>query len=142
MKVNKPQKVYLGHVYLEYTGDNVVLLNTNTFNVFQDVRLFDFILVNRERVECCFKINLLGFDCLIDFSTLSIYKFHDTSKTYKYDDYSLITEYFPHTNRDVTMVAGKLQIYNPINETDGRNETFSFNLIFDKKEEIINLFKY
>ncbi|WP_147678858.1 MULTISPECIES: hypothetical protein [Flavobacteriaceae] len=143
MKINKPPKVFLGHLYLEYTGNNLVYINTNDVSAFQDIHFLEFFLVNSEiRVVCCFKIDLLGVKCLIDFATLSIYKYDNATKEYKYDDYSLISEYFPHTNRDITMIAGKLQLYNPISATDGRNETFNFNLVFDKKEEIINLFKY
>jgi hypothetical protein len=143
MKINKPSKVFLGHLYIEYTGNNVVHLNSNAFSVFKDVRLFDYLSVNNDiRVECCFEIILLGIKCLVDFGTLSIYKYDDVIKGYRYDDYSLITEYFPHTNRDTTLIAGKLLLYNSISESDGRNETFNITLIFDKKEEIINLFKY
>jgi hypothetical protein len=72
---------------------------------------------------------------------MNIYKFDDQENIYVIDECSFLMEYIPFTNRNLFMVSGKFHIYNEINESDGRNETFSFNLIFDNKEEIINLFK-
>lgn len=73
---------------------------------------------------------------------MSVYTFDKITKFYSYDDSSDVTEYRPFLNRDTFIVSDKLQLLKFINEDDRRNETFNINLVFDKKEEIINLFKY
>jgi len=142
MKVNHPSKAYFGHIFIEYTGNNVVLLNSNNDKLFQNVTLFDFQLDRLGgRIKRCFKIQLLGSKYILEFENMSVYKYDEQANNYVVDEWSLMMEYITFTNRNLFMVSGKFHIFNEINESDGRNETFSFNLIFDNKEEITNLFK-
>ncbi|WP_418509779.1 hypothetical protein [Corallibacter sp.] len=142
MKINKPPKAFLGHIYVEYTGNNVVLLNSNNDKFFQNVNIFDYLPDRRGgHIKRCFKIELLDSKYILEFENMSVYKYDEKANNYVVDDWSLLMEYITFTNRDLFMISGKFHIYNEINDTDGRNETFSFNLILDNKEEITNLFK-
>src|SRR5690606_638258 len=140
--INNPSKAFLGHIFIEYTGNNIVLLNSNNDKFFQNVTFFDYLTDRRGgRIKRCFKIELLGSQYILEFENMSVYKNYEQANNYVVDDWSLLMEYITFTNRNLLMISGKFNIYNEINELDGRNETFSFNLIFDNKEEIANLFK-
>ncbi|WP_040491518.1 hypothetical protein [Xanthomarina gelatinilytica] len=143
MKVIKPSKVFLGHIYIEYIGNNMIFLNSDDDRIFENVHLFEYIsLKDGIRANCSFKIVLLGLKYIVGFKDMTIYKFDTVTNKYFEDDWSFLVEYETFTNRNIFMVTGKLTIYNKISESDGRNETFSFKLIFDNKEEINNLFKH
>lgn len=142
MKINKPSKVFLGHIYIEYTGNNLALINSSDSSLFQDVLLLDYISINGgEHIHSCFKVDLLDTNYLIDFSRMSVYTYDRATKIYTHDDCSHVTEYRTFSNRNAFIVSGKLQLLKFINEDDSRNETFNINLFFDKKQVIINLFK-
>jgi hypothetical protein len=140
MKVNKPSKSFRGHIYIEYTGNNVIFLNSGDVGLLQDITLFEFLLINGQRERCCFRISLLNEKYIICFESFSIYKFDIEANKYKLDDWCHLLEYVTYTNRDVFMVAGKLSLFNNISETDGRNETYNFNIILDNMEVITNFF--
>ena len=142
MKVNNPSKAFLGHIFVEYTGNNVVLLNSNNDKFFQNVNIFDYLTDRRGgHINKCFKVEVLGAKYIVEFENMSVYKFDVQANNYAIDDLSCLMEYITFTNRNVFMVSGKLLLYNEINENDCRNEIFSFNIILDNKEEITNLFK-
>ncbi|GGG52070.1 hypothetical protein [Bizionia arctica] len=141
IKINKPPKVYTGHIYIEYTGNNIFLLNSKKGRSFNSLHLFEYFLLNDgQSIRNCFKTELLGKKYIVDFDGHSIFKFNEESHTYEPDDWSYLIEFVPHSNKNIFMVAGRLRLFNEISAVDGRNETFRFNIILDNKEEIKNLF--
>lgn len=142
MKINNPPKVFFGHIYIEYTGNNVVLLNSNKSKFFKNINLFDYLTNNKGGlIKKCFKMDAFASNYIISFDDMSVYKLNNKENNYDNDEWSCLMEYESFTNRDLFMISGKLLLYNEINNTDGRNETFSFNLILDNKEEITKLIK-
>ncbi|MEF3077414.1 hypothetical protein [Winogradskyella poriferorum] len=143
MKVNNPPKHYLGHIYLEYTGNNLALINSLEDKKLINVTLFDYFSSSIEgELNCCFKIELLNDLYFIEFREQTVYKLKKEIGKYQLDELSYLIEYSTFENRNLFLIAGKLLIYNQISESDARNEMFNFNLIFENKEEIIKLFKH
>ena len=142
MKINDPSKAFLGHIYVEYTGNNVILLNSNKSKAFRNVNLYNYVTDKKGGlIKKCFKIEAFGSKYIVCFDDMSIFKLNSKTNNYEIDEWSSLMEYETFANKDLFMISGKLLLYKEINDTDGRNETFSFNLILDNKEEIIKLVK-
>jgi hypothetical protein len=141
IKINLPPRLFLGHLYLEYIGSNMVLLNSEEGRCLKTLTLSSQKKVyNDEMVRNCFEIEVIGNKFLIAFDGYLVFKLDTADNSYKRDVSSVLSYFETYINKDLFMVVGRLIIYNEINENDHRHEPFKFVIVLEKSESLTNLF--
>ncbi|WP_417237911.1 hypothetical protein [Bizionia sp.] len=141
MKVNEPAKCFLGHLYLEYIGSNLVLLNSDEGRYLQALTLASYKnTAYGEKARNCFKVGLQGKHFLIAFDGYLVFKLDPVDSLYKRDESSVLSYFETFVSKDLFMIVGKLLIYNEINASDHRHEPFKFNIVLKNSESLTNLF--